>query len=140
MRPMQTSSRNRLIVWGLLVVAALVNAAGYLWDLYDRFGWFDEVVHAYTTFALTLPLALLLYDVVLTGAQTQKILFILTVASLGVAIGVLWEIVEWAYDQMVPENAILGKLDTIIDLIMDILGGVAAGIVTVTMVRPAPKR
>jgi hypothetical protein len=137
---MQTSSRNRLIVRGLLVVAALVNAAGYLWDLYDRLGWFDEAVHAYTTFALTLPLALLLYDVVLTGAQTQKILFILTVASLGVAIGVLWEIVEWAYDQMVPENAILGKLDTIIDLIMDILGGVAAGIVSVTMVRPAPKR
>jgi hypothetical protein len=57
-----------------------------------------------------------------------------------VAIGVLWEIVEWAYDQMVPENAILGKLDTIIDLIMDVLGGVAAGIVSVTMVRPATKR
>jgi VanZ family protein len=137
---MQTSSRNRLIAWGLLVIAALVNAAGYLWDLYDRFGWFDEAVHAYTTFALTLPLALLLYNVVLTGAQTHTILFVLTVASLGVAIGVLWEIAEWAYDQMVPENAILGKLDTIIDLIMDILGGVVAGIVSVGMVKPAIKR
>jgi hypothetical protein len=137
---MQTSSRNRLIAWGLLVIAALVNAAGYLWDLYDRFGWFDEAVHAYTTFALTLPLALLLYNVVLTGAQTHTILFVLTVASLGVAIGVLWEIAEWAYDQMVPENAILGKLDTIIDLIMDILGGVVAGIVSLGMVKPAIKR
>jgi hypothetical protein len=137
---MQTSSRNRLIAWSLLVVAALVNAAGYLWDLYDRFGWFDEAVHAYTTFALTLPLALLLYNVVLTGAQTHTILFVLAVSSLGVAIGVLWEIAEWAYDQMVPENAILGKLDTIIDLIMDILGGVVAGIVSVGMVKPAIKR
>lgn len=133
MRPMQTSSRNRLLVWGLLAVAAFVNVAGYLWNLYDRFGWFDEVVHAYTTFALTLPLALLLYNAVLTGAQTHTILFVLAVASLGVGIGVLWEIAEWAYDQMVPENAILGKLDTIIDLIMDILGGVAAGVVSVGM-------
>jgi hypothetical protein len=137
---MQTSSRNRLIAWSLLVVAVLMNVAGYLWDLYDRFGWFDEAVHAYTTFALTLPLALLLYNVVMTGAQTHTILFVLAVASLGVAIGVLWEIAEWAYDQMVPENAILGKLDTIIDLIMDILGGVVAGIVSLGMVKPAIKR
>jgi hypothetical protein len=84
---------------------------------------------------LTLPVALLLYEVVLTGARTHRFLFVLTVASLGVAVGVLWEIAEWAYDQMVPENAILGKMDTIIDLIMDILGAVAAGIVSVGMVK-----
>jgi hypothetical protein len=136
---MHTSPRNRTLVWGLLAAAALVNVAGYLWDLYDRFGWFDEAVHLYTTFALTLPLALLLYNVVLMGAQTHKVIFVLTVASLGVAIGVLWEIAEWAYDQMVPENAILGKLDTIIDLIMDILGGVAAGIVSVRIIGPTGK-
>ena len=49
-------------------------------------------------------------------------------------IGVLWEVTEWAYDQMVPENAILGKQDTIIDLILDASGAVAAGIVTVNIV------
>ncbi|HEY3475291.1 MAG TPA: hypothetical protein VGK56_11820 [Anaerolineales bacterium] len=136
---MQTSPRNRAVVWGLLAVAALANVAGYFWNLYDRFGWFDEAVHAYTTFALTLPLALLLYNIVLTGARTHTIPFILMVASLGVAVGVLWEIAEWVYDQMVPENAILGKLDTLIDLVMDILGGMAAGIVSVGMIRPTPK-
>ena len=133
---MHISSRNRAIVWGSLAFAVLVNIAGYLWDLYERFGWFDEVLHTFTTFALTLPLVLLLYDVVLKGAQTRPVLFVLTVASLGVAIGVLWEIVEWGYDQMVPRNAILGKLDTIIDLAMDFIGGVLAGIVSIGMVRP----
>ncbi len=39
-----------------------------------------------------------------------------------------------AYDQMVPGNAILGKKDTIIDLIMDTIGAVAAGVVRATMV------
>ena len=132
---MHTSSLNRAIVWGCLAVAIVVNIAGYVFHLYERFGWFDEVLHAYTTFALTLPLTLLLYDVILTGAQTRPILFGLIVASLGVAIGAVWEIAEWAYDQMVPENAILGKQDTIIDLIMDILGGAAAGIVSVRMIK-----
>ena len=127
---MHTSARNRAIVWGFLAIAALVNIAGYLWDLYQQFWWFDEALHAYTTFALTLPLALLLYGVVLHGAQTRPILFILAVASLGIATGALWEIAEWAYDHMVPENAILGKTDTMIDLIMDITGALAAGIVS----------
>jgi uncharacterized membrane protein YjdF len=77
---------------------------------------------------------LLLYRVVLCGAQTRPILFILVVASLGIAVGAIWEIAEWAYDQVVPENAILGKKDTIIDLIMDMIGAVAAGVVSTSMV------
>jgi hypothetical protein len=48
---------------------------------------------------------------------------------------VIWEVAEWAYDQVVPENAILGKEDTIIDLIMDTIGAVAAGVVSTRMVK-----
>jgi VanZ family protein len=132
---MQTSARNRALVWTVITVAIVANIAGYLWQLYKRFWWFDDVLHAYSTFALTLPLALLLYGVVLCGAETRPILFILVVASLGVAVGVIWEVAEWAYDQVVPENAILGKKDTIIDLIMDTIGAVAAGVVSTRMVK-----
>ncbi len=39
----------------------------------------------------------------------------------------MWEVAEWAYDEMVRPNAIRGKTDTIIDLIMDALGALAAG-------------
>ena len=131
---MRTSSRNRAIVWGIIAFAALANIAGYLWDFYEQFWWFDDVLHAYTTFSITLPLALLLYGDVLRGAHARSILLILVITSLGMGIGVLWEVAEWAYDQMVPENAILGKRDTIIDLILDALGAVAAGIVTVNIV------
>ena len=133
---MYTTSGNRAIVWVFVVIAILVNAAGYALNLYDRFGWFDEVIHTYTSFTLTLLLALLLYGDVLSGVRRSPILLVLTVASLGIAIGALWEIAEWGYDQMVPENAILGKTDTIIDLILDSLGALAAGIVGIVMIKP----
>ena len=84
---------------------------------------------------MTLLLAWLLYGVVLKGAEDRSILCVLTVVSLGLAVGALWEIAEWLYDLMVPANAILGKTDTIIDLLMDIAGATVAGILSVGMVK-----
>ena len=132
---MHTSQRNQAIVLGCLVIAMLANIAGYVWNLYNQIRLFDEILHAFTTFALTLPIALLLYQVILIGANSRPILFILTVACLGLAIGAVWEIAEWAYDQIVPGNVILGKNDTIIDLMVDTIGSIIAGIVSVGMVR-----
>lgn len=133
---MITSSQNRAIVGGCIAVAILANLAGYWWNLYKQIRWFDEILHAFTTFALTLLLAWLLYGVVLKGAQTRPILLILTVASLGLGIGALWEIAEWVYDQMVAGNVILGKNDTIIDMIMDAMGAALAGVASVGMAKP----
>jgi VanZ family protein len=129
-----TTSRYRAIAWGFLAIAILVNIGGYGLNLYERFNWFDDVTHAYTSFAITLLLALLLYGDMLAGVRKSPILLILTVASLGVALGALWEIAEWGYDQMTPTNDILGKRDTMIDLILDTLGAVVAGFVSVEMV------
>lgn len=56
----------------------------------------DEILHAFTAFALTLPIALLFYEVILIGTRTRPVLSILTVASLGPAIVSVWEITEWA--------------------------------------------
>ena len=132
---MHTSPRNQAIVWGCVIIATLANIAGYVWNLYDQIRLFDEILHAFTTFALTLPIALFLYRVILIGARTRPLLFVLAVASLGLAIGAVWEIAEWAYDQIVPGNVILGKNDTIIDLMVDAIGSIVAGIVIVGMVR-----
>ncbi|HEX2992190.1 MAG TPA: hypothetical protein VHO49_16000 [Anaerolineales bacterium] len=137
---MKISSREWIVAWGTLTVAILVNAAGYILDLYDRFWWFDDAVHAYTSFSLSLLLALLLYGRVLNGARTHSVLFVLAVAVLGGGIGALWEIAEWGYDQWVPENAILGKTDTIIDLILDTIGALAAGLLSLWMIRSSSKK
>lgn len=132
---MSTSPGNRKLAWAFLAAAWLANAAGYLFGLYPRFAWFDEAVHAYTTFALTLVLSLYLYGAVLTGARSHALLLVLVVASVGLALGALWEVGEWGFDQLVAGDVIRGKRDTILDLVMDAGGALAAGWVAVGMVR-----
>ncbi len=132
---MNTSEGNQSVVWIIIGVAVLANIAGYMFNLYEQFWWFDDVLHAYTIFSITLLLGLLAYGVVLTGLHNHKLLLVLMIASIGLAIGGLWEVAEWAYDQITANNSILGKTDTIIDLIMDSVGAVGAGILSLGMIR-----
>lgn len=53
---------QKAIVWGLLVLALLMSVASSLFEWYDVFVWYDEVLHAYFSFALSLVLALYAYD------------------------------------------------------------------------------
>ncbi|HEV2091540.1 MAG TPA: hypothetical protein VGR18_00040, partial [Rubrobacter sp.] len=46
---------------------ALAAVAGIVFNLYDRFHWYDEVIHAYNFFALTLVAAVYAYGAILTG-------------------------------------------------------------------------
>ena len=137
--PGTVGSRARKIAWISLLPAAAVNAAGYALGLWHSPVWFDEVVHGYTTFALTLVLAFHLHGRVYTGARTHPATVTLAVASVGVAIGAVWEIAEWAYDQWIaPGNAILGKWDTITDLGYDTLGALVAAAIATAVVRAQP--
>lgn len=132
---MHISSRERAVIWSCVFIALLASLAGSLWNLYERIWWFDEVLHTFTAFTLTLLLAVFLYGAVLQGARTRPILFVLTVAGLGLAVGALWEIAEWTYDQLVAGNAILGKRDTIIDMGVDAIGAVIAGVVSLGIIK-----
>jgi hypothetical protein len=133
------TSRARKSAWILLLFAAAANAAGYALGLWRSPVWFDEVVHGFTILALTLVLALHLHGRVYTGARTHPATLTLAVASLGVAIGAVWEIAEWAYDQWIaPGNAILGKWDTITDLGWDTLGALVAAAIATAVVRAQP--
>ena len=111
-----------------LVLAALLNGAGYAWDLYDAWALFDKVTHGYTLFALTLPLAFLTYGRSLTGLRLYRVQLVLVIASFGIAVGALWEVAEWAYDLVVPGDVIKGKADTIMDLIADTGGALLAAV------------
>lgn len=127
---------EKTTAWILLGVAVAANAAGYFLNWFPQFAWYDDVVHGYTIFALTLVLALHLYGATLIGASGHGLLFVLTAASVGLAIGGLWEVAEWGYDQWLAQgNAIKGKTDTILDLVWDSLGALAAGVVALAMAR-----
>ncbi len=124
-----------LTIWVLLIIALVVNAAGFFLNWYDKFAWFDKVDHGFTTFALTLYLGFYLVGKVLTGSQRHRVLFVLVVASLGLAVGTVWEFAEWAYDEVVPGDNIKGKFDTITDLMMDTLGALLAGVACLGLAR-----
>ncbi len=115
------------------------HIVGYAFDLYQRFWCFDKLLHSYTTFAVTLLVALLLYGRALTGARDHRFLLVLVIAGLGRALGTLWEFAEWGYERATPVDAIKGNRDTITDLIVDIGGALVAGWVATRMAE-APAR
>lgn len=111
----------------LFVLAALLNAGGWVWDLFYQPGPYDEITHAFTIFSITLALSFFAYGSLLTSFRHHKWLYVLTIASFGIAIGAVWEIAEWTAGQILPSEVIGSLNDTIIDLVMDLIGaGLAA--------------
>lgn len=129
------TSGEKTTAWILLGLAVAANAAGYFLNWFGQIAWYDDVVHGFTIFALTLVLALYMYGASITGATSHALLFVITVAAVGLAIGGLWEIAEWSYDRVVEGDVIKGKRDTILDLVWDSMGSLVAGIVALAMVR-----
>lgn len=120
------NGRARALAWTVGIAAVVLNIAGYALGLY-RWVLFDEVVHAFTSFALVLLAAVYLYGVVLTGARTNPVTFVAVAACIGLALGGLWEVAEWLFDLVAPGDVIKGKPDTMGDLVVDAVGSIGAG-------------
>lgn len=132
------ASWARSVAWGLAAALILANIAGYVLDLYQRFWWFDRILHASTLFALTFWAAVFLCGKALNGTGS-RLIRVLLIASLGVAVGAWWEVAEWGFDHIRPANVIKGKYDTVLDLIMDTAGAVLAAWLSLKAMRPEPR-
>jgi hypothetical protein len=119
----------------LFVLAALLNATGWVWDLFAMPGPYDEIVHAYTTFAITLALSFLVYGPMLNIFRNHTLLYLVTVTSFGIAIGALWEVTEWSAGKILNTQVIESLDDTIIDLVMDSLGAGLAALISLWALR-----
>lgn len=124
-----------VFAWALAVLAIALSITGSLLNWY-RFGWFDEAIHAYFSFAATLLVSLYLYRDLLGPYRHHGVVLVCTVICVGLGLGVFWEWGEWFYDRFSgPANAIYGKTDTLGDLAMDALGALAAGLLMLVMLR-----
>ena len=110
----------------IFVIAALINAGGWAWDLYNQPGPYDEIAHFYTIFAITLAVGFLLYGELMESFATHRVLVVITIASLGIALGALWEVTEWLADFATPKQIVSGLVDTITDIILDSGGAIVA--------------
>ena len=135
----QATAKGRVIAWVLLAILGLVNVAGYVPDLYARFWWFDRILHGCTIFAVTFWLALFVCRRVLRGGCGRDVLVVLMIASVGLAIGALWEVAEWGFDRIASGDVLKGKHDSIIDIVMDTAGAVLAGLACLPFLTPSPR-
>ena len=124
-----------------LVLALTLQAWGEALGLYDSIAWFDNVVHFTLPFfgAPTLYILLARLDVVpdprddTTGRHYAGIAIV--AFALGVALGGLWEIVEWSSDNTFGSSLQLGNDDTVGDLIADSLGALCGAALLVCWAR-----
>ena len=132
----KTTRGQRATAWFLAALGAIVAVASVFFSFYARFFWFDEALHAYNFFALTLLAAVYAHGAILTGGRQHGFLLVLCIAVLGLGLGAAWEIAEFGYDHFIAKpNVILPKLDTIVDMLLDTAGALLAGLVCLKMLR-----
>jgi hypothetical protein len=124
-----------------IVLALTLQAWGEALHLYDSISWFDNVVHFSLPFfgGPTLYIVLARLDVVPDPKDaTTRHHYIgigIVAFALGIALGGLWEIVEWASDNTLGSSLQLSNDDTIGDLIADSLGSLCGAALLVCWAR-----
>ncbi len=113
----------------LFTLAAVINALGYVLELWKTPSWFDETVHVITPFAIVAAIAWLLVQRGVVGPTEQPVRYLLKIVLIGLGIGVLWEGFEWAIGIVGSWN------DTLIDLLMDGIGAIFAALFCLWAVR-----
>ena len=119
-RAAEGSSRHGGIALGALAIQAAAAIVGWWLGWYEQIGWYDELVHVGFGFAVSLAAGIRLHGLVLTGANSHGAALALVLVAIGLGVGAAWELLEFTFDQLNgPGNAILGKVDTMVDQFCD---------------------
>jgi len=114
-------------------VTVLVAAWSNVLDLYRSVPGWDLLLHVVCTGALAVMLYLVLVraevvaDPGTSGARRRTPMVI--VPALALALGAVWEVVEWIGKTFVSDEIYVTYTDTIGDLVADGVGGLIAGLV-----------
>jgi len=108
------------LLLAIITACFLVSAAGWAWDWYGRFWWFDVALHMLNPLVMMAGSMFMLWKAGLLSHAPRKGRFVMWSTALGFALGVVWEIFEFTY---LP----LTWPDTILDLVMDTAGAALGG-------------
>lgn len=123
-------ARNGLppLVDALFVLAAVVNAVGWVWNLYTSMWAFDEIAHFFTSFAITLALGYFVFRAMNASfSEEHGWRYLVVITSFGVTIGAWWEVAEWLF--------IEDLADPVSDIILDSLGAFLAALLSLRLLR-----
>ncbi len=117
----------------LLFLALFLHVGGGALGIYDVFGPWDMVTHFVSTFMLALIFFTLFFMAnhhwgIMRMTPTRVVLVTMVIAM---SLGFLWEGMEWAADKLFDIRAQDGIGDTLMDLVMDAVGGMAAALLAV---------
>ncbi|HEX2087186.1 MAG TPA: hypothetical protein VHF89_16005 [Solirubrobacteraceae bacterium] len=135
-----------------LVLAMTLTGWGEALGLFERIVFYDNVVH-FLVPGLVAPVLYMLCvrlhvlpDLDDPAARRGELGLFLTTFALGMAVGGVYEVVEWAADGTVGSNLSTGNGDTNSDLLSDMLGSIGGAYLLVvwsragwTTVRRAPR-
>jgi hypothetical protein len=127
------------ILLSLILVAHLT--LGLALDLYNAFDHFDKILHYGTSVIISFMAFLITYALYFTGRlRTSELVIVPVILLLALGIGAFWEILEYGSDQLLHDRVesvqqqqgspTLAPLDdTMIDLIVDFVGGAFGAII-----------
>ena len=99
---------------------------GYYLNMYNRSKTFDRYLHGFGTFSTSLLMYLTLTKLTAPGGSVffQAVF----VASLGIALSMVYEVVEFLHDTKSNKKMQRGLRDTDFDMIANIIGGILAAV------------
>jgi hypothetical protein len=100
---------------------------GEFFDIYKTSKYFDRSLHAFGTFSFTL-FGFSVITKTMHPSSSPKLFTILFIINLGISLGAVFEIIEFAVDTFFKTNSQSGLKDTNVDLIADIIGSIIAGL------------
>ena len=112
----------------LVIVAAVANAAGWAFNLYQKFAPFDELIHTFTAFTGMAALGYLGWTQGYIKAAPGSAKFVLIVAVAGLVLGIGWELIEIIFLNIT-------WTDSLVDLLVDTIGAAAGGVLAGWVIR-----
>lgn len=112
---------------GLVAICTLLNAAGFLWDIFEPIALYDEIAHVITPFTLVAITAEIIYrfggDDEFFNTPRHALI---TGSVIGLVGATGWEGIEILLDYWFPFASIDNALsDTIFDIVLGVIGGAA---------------
>ena len=118
----------------LLVILSLDVVFGRFLNLYDTLIYYDKIIHYHDSILIAFSGFLLIYSLYFTGRiKASPLLAGLVIVLVTVGFGGIWEIAEYASDNIFHEGAqgsptMSAIDDTMWDLICDFLGGIVGAV------------
>lgn len=120
-----------LFIYGAIVFIFSSILLGQFGGMYDRFHWYDAFLHFLSALVLGIVGFLIIYVFYSVNRLKLPLLIIVMFSfSFTVTIGVMWGIIEYFIDMTLGTNMQVNSLDdTMIDLIVNSLGGLIASLI-----------